>query len=302
MTEASVIVPVHNGESTLAEQLNALAHQAGAPSYEVIVVNDGSTDATERIIREYSDRFPGLFTARRTRNSHGPSAARNAGAATATGTSLLFCDADDRVSATWVQDMTQALRSNALATGPLELFTAGPEGERSTGCRDNIQSWHGVCMSASSANLGILREIFTAIDGFDESLRAAEDVDLCIRAHLAGHGIASSSASIMYRQRSGLIATAVQQGTYAYWDTKVCLKFTGLLQSEGKTPPTPGSTIRSLAAQIVHIDRLPRALDADLWSAWMIQLWNKWNRCQATFSSPFQPTHLSRRSASHQEK
>lgn len=295
MTEASVIVPVHNGAPTLAEQLNSLAHQVGAPSYEVIVVDDHSTDDTARIICTYSDRFPGLFKGQKTHTSSGPSAARNTGVEESVGTQLLFCDADDRVSSTWVQDMTRALRSDALVTGPLELFTTGPEGERSTGCRDNIQSWNGVCMSASSANLGIRREIFATIDGFDESLRAAEDVDLCIRAHRAGYSVASGGGTIKYRERRGLIATASQQGAYAYWDTKVCLKFSDLLQCAGKTVPTPRSTIRSLAAQIIHIDRLPRSLDTDLWAAWIIQLWNKWNRFKATFPAPVLPAYVLRR-------
>lgn len=291
MTETSVVVPVHDGEATLAEQLDALVAQDSAFSYEVIVVNDHSTDASSDIIRSYVLRFPGLFRGLSSTGC-GPSAARNAGAAAARGTHLLFCDADDRVSRTWVRDMTAALHSSSLVTGSSELFMTGPEGDRSTGRRSDLQIWHHVCPRASSANLGIDRELFDALGGFDESLRGTEDIDLCLKAHLAGSSVQLARATIAYRERSSFGALARQQGSYAYWDTVVSLRYSDLISSAGGVPPTLRSTVTALAAQLVHLDRLPRSFVKSLWIEWTVQLWNKWNRVRVMLEYSNSHSHV----------
>src|SRR3954467_6701568 len=93
----SVIVPVHNGETTMARCLGALA-QTPTGLCEIIVVDDRSTDRTAALAASYGARVlknPG---------GRGPAAARNAGAAIATGDILLFVDADVEVqSGTIVQ-------------------------------------------------------------------------------------------------------------------------------------------------------------------------------------------------------
>ncbi|MCI1748728.1 MAG: glycosyltransferase family 2 protein [Acidipropionibacterium sp.] len=281
MPEVSVIIPVHNGEQTLAEQLDALLVQVDAPPFEVIIVNDHSTDATARILHRYVLTHPDLFRALRTGASRGPSAARNVGAHAARSGLLLFCDADDHVRPTWVRDMTHELRSHALVTGPLDLFTTVPGDIAPLRRWKNTQDWHSVCITASTANLGIDRKLFTDLGGFDEFLRAAEDVELCIRAHLAGHDVTSCDGTVGYRERSSLKAVASQQGSYAFWDTVVCLRYSELIRNSGATPPSFGSSTRAIVAQILHADRLPRSAHKDPWATWLVQLWVKWNRVLA---------------------
>src|SRR5689334_19004767 len=91
----SAIVPVHNGESTMARCLAALS-QAPAGLLEVIVVDDRSTDATASIAATCGARVIANPDGR------GPAAARNAGARVARGDILLFVDADVEVQATTV--------------------------------------------------------------------------------------------------------------------------------------------------------------------------------------------------------
>src|SRR4051794_30238177 len=83
----TVIVPVHNGESTIARCLSALS-QTPAGMSEVIVVDDRSTDATAAIARGHGAHVIANPSGR------GPAAARNAAARAARGDILLFIDAD----------------------------------------------------------------------------------------------------------------------------------------------------------------------------------------------------------------
>src|SRR5271170_984906 len=97
MARVSVIMPVYNGAATIAEAIDS----ALAQSYrdlEVIVVNDGSTDATAEVLRRYDGRIRIID-----RPNGGIAAARNTGVATSTGEYLAFLDCDD----IWMPQMVE---------------------------------------------------------------------------------------------------------------------------------------------------------------------------------------------------
>jgi glycosyltransferase involved in cell wall biosynthesis len=85
----STIIPVFNGSVTLAAAIDSALSQC-FQGQEVIVVNDGSTDATSKIIASYGSKIRAIDQSRR-----GSSAARNAGASVAGGEYFAFLDADD---------------------------------------------------------------------------------------------------------------------------------------------------------------------------------------------------------------
>lgn len=85
----SCIVPVYNGERYLREALDSIFAQA-YPNLEVIVVDDGSTDGTEKVVAAYGERIHALRQSNR-----GPAAARNLGLGAAKGEFVVFLDADD---------------------------------------------------------------------------------------------------------------------------------------------------------------------------------------------------------------
>ena len=98
----SVIVPVYNVEAYLRENLESLVHQ-DADSYELIMVNDGSTDNSYSILEEYASRYP--FIRLIDKENGGISSARNAGIKAATGKYLGFIDSDDFVAHNYVSSM-----------------------------------------------------------------------------------------------------------------------------------------------------------------------------------------------------
>ena len=85
----SVVVPVYNGARYIAETLHSILGQTVRP-FEVIVVNDGSTDNTVSVVEEFGDSVAVISIP----NSGVPTA-RNTGASQATGNWLAFCDSDD---------------------------------------------------------------------------------------------------------------------------------------------------------------------------------------------------------------
>lgn len=94
MTRLSVVVPVYNAEGTLRRCLDSLLRQGMREVYEIICVDDGSTDGTIGILEEYQRWYPGIVFV--TRQAHeGVAKARNRGLALARGETVAFCDADD---------------------------------------------------------------------------------------------------------------------------------------------------------------------------------------------------------------
>jgi glycosyltransferase involved in cell wall biosynthesis len=109
MNRAAVIIPVRNGAATIRRAIDsALEQESERP--EVIVVDDGSTDATPRILGSYGDQIKVLRQANR-----GPSAARNAGAAAASADSeyFTFLDADDVLLPEMLKTITAELDASA---------------------------------------------------------------------------------------------------------------------------------------------------------------------------------------------
>lgn len=92
--QVSVIVPVYNVEIYLKDCIESLCHQT-LPNIEIIIVNDGSTDNSETIIRNYENRYP-YITVIEQQNA-GLSVARNTGLKYATGKYIIFVDSDDFV-------------------------------------------------------------------------------------------------------------------------------------------------------------------------------------------------------------
>lgn len=111
----SVIVPVYNAEPTLRRCLDSLLAQT-FENYEIIVVDDGSTDATPAICDSYAVKNPIIKVLHQ--SNKGVSAARNAGLEMASGEWIAFCDSDDSVKPEWLSSM-------AVQTPNAEMVVCG---------------------------------------------------------------------------------------------------------------------------------------------------------------------------------
>lgn len=119
----SIIVPVYNTESYLAACLDSLIEPAllRDGSYEIIAVNDGSTDGSRRILADYEEHWPGRIRIADTPNG-GLGHARNTGLDLAGGEWLLFVDSDDYLTPGAVPEIFEALDAAGRAEADVAVF------------------------------------------------------------------------------------------------------------------------------------------------------------------------------------
>lgn len=105
----SIIIPVYNAEATLKRCLDSVLTQ-DYPDAELLLINDGSTDRSEEICREYAERYPNVVCY--SQPNAGVSAARNLGLDQAKGTYILFVDSDDYVEPDYFQKLDRLLEDS----------------------------------------------------------------------------------------------------------------------------------------------------------------------------------------------
>ena len=98
--KVSVIIPVYNGEKYIATCIESMLNQTYA-NIEIIIIDDGSTDQTARICDQYKNEKIIVIH----KENAGASAARNTGLDIASGSYIVFVDADDNVELTYIEDM-----------------------------------------------------------------------------------------------------------------------------------------------------------------------------------------------------
>ena len=119
-----IVIPAHNEADTIGDQLNALSHQRWTGSWEIIVVDNGSTDGTATAATH--PLLTGRLRVIRATNGASASYARNVGTQHSQAAAFAFCDADDLVGPSWVQAIGDALRKCPIVTGPNELDRLNP--------------------------------------------------------------------------------------------------------------------------------------------------------------------------------
>jgi glycosyltransferase involved in cell wall biosynthesis len=191
----TVIVAAFNGERFLHEALGSLFAQSYAP-FEVVFVDDGSTDGTAEIARTYDVRYIHQVNA-------GLAAARNTGIREARGELVTFLDDDDVMPAGRLRLQAELLRGRpdiSCVLGRQEWIDAPPWLLRDPVFGDPA----GIPLAAAM----IRRETLEAVGGFDATLQYAEDRDLLIRLRENGFGIEVLPEVVLLRRYHGENMTA----------------------------------------------------------------------------------------------
>ena len=180
----SVVIPVHQGERFVGEAIASVRAQT-LPAAELIVVDDRSTDASAEVARQAVAGWPAATVVGQ--ENAGPSAARNAGVALATGDLLTFLDADDRMTPDRLEHQVAHLSANpglAVVVGCewIELDEGIEPPEWLRAIRRGAPNPYILSMM-------VRREAFERVGGFDPGRRLGEEIDWIYRARVAGLGI-----------------------------------------------------------------------------------------------------------------
>jgi len=196
----SVVVCSFNGQRTIKDCMEGLL-ELDYPNFEVIVVNDGSTDATPTIASEYGFRV--ISTENR-----GLSNARNTGMEAANGDIVAYTDDDARPDPHWLKYLAWAFMHSAHAgiggpniappgDGPIaECVANAPGGPLHVLLTDTLAEHIPGC------NMAFYKTALEAIHGFDPQFRAAgDDVDLCWRLQKQGNTIGFHAGAMVWHHR-----------------------------------------------------------------------------------------------------
>jgi O-antigen biosynthesis protein len=196
----SVVVCTYNDERTLRSCYDGLL-ELEYPDYEVIVVNDGSTDATDDITREYDFRLI-------SRENRGLASARNAGLDAATGEIVAYIDADARPDPYWLSHLAVSfLKSSHVGVGGpnipprddgaiAECVANAPGGPIHVLLSDQLAEHIPGC------NMAFWKKSLKAIGGFDPQFRiAGDDVDICWRLQQEGWTVGFSPGAVVWHHR-----------------------------------------------------------------------------------------------------
>jgi glycosyltransferase involved in cell wall biosynthesis len=208
----SVVVCCYNGGETIRKCLESLM-KLDYQNYEVIIVNDGSSDKTEAIVKEYDFQLISI-------ENQGLSNARNVGLEAATGEIVAYIDADAFADEHWLKYIAAKFHNTDCAGvggpnlappgdgkisdcvanapgGPIHVLVSDHEAEHIPGC-----------------NMAFRKDCLKAIGGFDQKFKiAGDDVDLCWRIQLYGMWLAFSPAAKVWHCRRNSIR--------AYWRQQI---------------------------------------------------------------------------------
>ncbi len=177
--EVSVIIPAFNGERYLEEALRSAVDQSLPPG-EVIVVDDGSTDASAEIAESFGDPVRCIR-----QSNTGVAGARNRGLSAATGELIAFLDHDDLWPREKLEVQAEALRANrdvGIVSGLMRVIGGALPG-RPWSARGSREAPAGAHLTATL----IRRSVFDRIGPLDENIgKAADDIEWLVRARDLG--------------------------------------------------------------------------------------------------------------------
>ena len=226
--KASVVVCSYNGAKTLDRCLTSLK-EINYPSYEVILVDDGSTDNTQEIAASHN------WVKNVRQENKGLSFARNVGAHASCGDVIVYTDSDCMADPDWLYYLMGTLLSGDYAG------VGGPN------ISPPAENWVQACVSAApggpnhvlltdvvaehipGCNMAFHRWAFDQVGGFDPEYRkAGDDVDFCWRLQQSGGVIAFSPAAIVWHYRRFTLQ-AFRKQQEGYGEAESMLRFQHLV-------------------------------------------------------------------------
>ena len=248
----SVVIPTYNRQPILEKCLRALerqqiANRSEVTGYEIVLVDDGSTDGTLEWLQQNAAEFPHVRSL--CQNHQGPAAARNLGVEEATGDTIIFIDSDLVVTENFLQAHADGLSKGQLAQGSGRLFTYGQVINTCNFDNPTAESYKLTDFSAAyfaTGNVAIARHWLQTAGLFDTrfQLYGWEDLELGVRLKQLGLKLIKCPAAVGYHwhppfaleQVPSLIDKEIQRGRmgvlfyqkHPIWEVRMMIQMTWL--------------------------------------------------------------------------
>lgn len=215
----SVVIPVYNQASELDVCLKSISKQTYA-SYEVIVIDDGSSDDVFRVIKKYKEVFGVNLEFLENDKNMGAPYTRNRGAKNAKGEFVIFCDADSYLEPEMLEKMAGVLKSNPEVSYVFSSFLWGHK----KFALEKFSAEKLRSMPYIHSNSLIRRDHFPK-SGWDESIKKLQDWDLWLTMLDEGH-VGFWVDEVLFRIKPS--------GIYSNWLPSFCYKIFPFLPSVKK--------------------------------------------------------------------
>ena len=279
--EVSVVIPVYNGEKTLSACIESVLDQT-FKDYEVIFVNNNSTDRTAEILKKYPVRA--VFEAVRIRGT-----ARDTGIKSANGKIIVCTDADCIFEKDWLEKLTKPLieEREVASQGSekpvfLNFWTKAQQLKSENHFNKIIEKGYVECVDTK--NFAIQKDVLAKIGNFNKNIHVAEDMDLCLRLFLNGYKIKFSNAVVMHFHRDNLIKIMENEFQKGLWSTKIKKQYPHikhpLFEAEsvfGFVKFIPGLIYFFLNGKYSFSQAIFEFLTGVAWRAGVVSSWFKWS-------------------------
>jgi glycosyltransferase involved in cell wall biosynthesis len=265
--KASVVVPVYNGQATIADCLDSLLRlDYPSDACEVVVVDNGSTDRTPAILDRYAPHVRVVHE-----SSRGRSQARNAGVRHARGDVVAFTDADCTLHADWLSRIVVPLADEAVGMVGGTVLARRPcnhvakygevihDHERAITKTDPPHVLGGNCAAR--------RSTVEAIGGFDPSFSRSQDADFAFRLLRAGYRLVFERDAIAYHRNESTLPGLFREGfQHGFWSVPLFKAHRALAPGRRRLGLAP---YRELAGALARSVRGPDRLEATCASAFL---------------------------------
>jgi|GEM_PF-469724 glycosyltransferase involved in cell wall biosynthesis len=218
----SVVIPVFNKKKEIIRCLESCSSQAFL-NFEVIVIDDGSTDGSGELARQFQDERVSVWSI----ENSGQGAARNYGSSKANGRYVAFLDADDTWASNHLLELNLLTTRHPFADAASTMFAYMKDGRVKSTKLDNLIIDDDVLVNylevtaektspIHTNSICIRKEKFQELGGFDKSLPLAQDIDLWIRLYCTSDILYSMKVTSFYHIDSSNMVTKSSDRTVKY--------------------------------------------------------------------------------------
>jgi len=246
----SIVVPVCNDPAEISATLNSLVRQSYSSSrYEVVVVDNGSTDRTPSMVQEYSETFEAIELVVE-EERQGPYAARNRGIRATSGPVVAFVDADMEVGPRWIEGVARVMAASdaEYLACDVKLFSPGEEGTiaKYNRLKDlHVERFMDEHLFAPTCCLVVCRTVFEQLGLFDPRVRSGGDFEFGNRVHDDGRPVEFQPDLRLYHPtRNNLTALLRKAARIGRGKTQLCRYYPNRYGSLSATRSIHGASCR----------------------------------------------------------